>query len=54
VHDQRHVLCKNALDNDLNKIETCLKTKVKQKLNKAKQKQKLKTKFFMTSGGDGG
>jgi hypothetical protein len=22
VHDQRHVLCKNALDNDLSKIET--------------------------------
>jgi hypothetical protein len=39
VHDQRHVLCKNALDNDLNKIETC----------RAK-----KQRFFMTSGGDGG
>jgi hypothetical protein len=40
VHDQRHVLCKkNALDNDLNKIETC---------------QVLKNEVFMTSGGDGG
>jgi hypothetical protein len=28
VHDQRHVLCKNALDNDLNKIETCAKNEV--------------------------
>jgi hypothetical protein len=38
VHDQRHVLCKNALDNDLNKIETC----------------RAKNEVFTTSGGDGG
>jgi hypothetical protein len=38
VHDQHHVLCKNALDNDLNKIETC----------------RAKNEVFMTSGGDGG